>query len=470
MSNAVSNEILLRWLESAQCLNPEIPEYSLFLDALGLNENSALVDSSTTDQRHLPSGNLLFDCSHPLTRELSAQASPLMKNENSHSVCTSNDPSVQLSASHMFESAEENVFETNNETPFVFGVEQTSCSSKSFPPYQALNESEAFAAALDEVFTPLSPLSIFSSATISHPVEDDVTDKIRSLSNKPGSDNIVPQQGLLPSQSRLQLSCEQKGQRDNLQSRRLHCPPRSLCDRKLDCAIAESMEASADFKRSATDFPENLESALFSSSGGNLTRVISETEALSVASACSATNECLRANELNCPAGSTSTVNLIPQFLRPPAERFDNCPKSKNQTGYMALVRSPSSSPTQVGRAKPHKIVRPSRFCHVCGRKGAEGVGKLAMCGRIQKAECRKVICEVCLGKHGWGRAVLRTNGAEKPVSDIDSSWLCPHCTNSCGENAQCATYRRTNHKRHLMLREKRKAIMRQTDGTLPQS
>lgn len=109
--------------------------------------------------------------------------------------------------------------------------------------------------------------------------------------------------------------------------------------------------------------------------------------------------------------------------------------------------------PTQ--RPKQYKKATPSRFCHVCGRKSANI--RVAICGRIARGLCRKVICELCFKRYGWDA----TNLLDAPPNPC---WQCPHCTGMCVPKAQCNTYKRTNLKRHLALRERR--CYRQTEGS----
>lgn len=114
-------------------------------------------------------------------------------------------------------------------------------------------------------------------------------------------------------------------------------------------------------------------------------------------------------------------------------------------------------------RARPKGDLVASRFCHVCGRKRGNGPGRAAVCGRIKTRECRKTVCAHCLGKRAveWGIEALVLNGAHLAVSEVGDEWECPHCRRLCGDKAQCATYRKTNWRRHVLLM-KRKARERE--------
>lgn len=98
----------------------------------------------------------------------------------------------------------------------------------------------------------------------------------------------------------------------------------------------------------------------------------------------------------------------------------------------------------------------PSRFCHVCSRTPKNV--RLAVCTRIQQGTCRKVICEKCFAKYGYGRfeSALR----------MDSQWLCPHCQGCCPDRAQCRTYQRINDRLRVSRLRQETARAASTTGT----
>lgn len=82
-----------------------------------------------------------------------------------------------------------------------------------------------------------------------------------------------------------------------------------------------------------------------------------------------------------------------------------------------------------------------SRFCHVCSRTPKRV--RLAVCSKIRKGTCRKVICERCFGLYKYGNF---EQAYEQP-----SSWICTHCTGQCPPKAQCRTYQRINEQLRLL-------------------
>eukprot|EP00737_Agarophyton_chilense_P003205 gb/GEZJ01003724.1/.p1 GENE.gb/GEZJ01003724.1/~~gb/GEZJ01003724.1/.p1 ORF type:complete len:665 (-),score=96.24 gb/GEZJ01003724.1/:72-2066(-) len=108
-------------------------------------------------------------------------------------------------------------------------------------------------------------------------------------------------------------------------------------------------------------------------------------------------------------------------------------------------------------RARPKKKRRaakfdkpvPSRFCHVCSRTPKNV--RLATCARIRAGTCRKVVCEKCFERYGYG--------AFGAALGDDARWLCPHCRGDCPQRAQCRTYQRINDRlRVTRLRQERAA------------
>ena len=96
---------------------------------------------------------------------------------------------------------------------------------------------------------------------------------------------------------------------------------------------------------------------------------------------------------------------------------------------------------------KTYNITRPSRFCHICGRKPRESTS--ASCGRLLLKHCRKVVCARCLMKY-YSKQSYSENA---PVGEAPRlSWECPHCKRICPDTAQCNVYGRSNYQRHLAL------------------
>lgn len=110
-----------------------------------------------------------------------------------------------------------------------------------------------------------------------------------------------------------------------------------------------------------------------------------------------------------------------------------------------AMVASSSASRTLTDGIRKGKVAGagggnmrgPSKFCHICLRRG-ERIEQLACTG----VRCRKVTCEKCFIDFGWDYTYA------KAISD----WTCCHCRGVCPERAQCFIYRRTNDRRHQQL------------------
>lgn len=108
------------------------------------------------------------------------------------------------------------------------------------------------------------------------------------------------------------------------------------------------------------------------------------------------------------------------------------------------LAKTKQITDDELLRLKPKKKRRaakfdkpiPSRFCHICSRTPKSV--RLAVCSKIKFGTCRKVICEKCFVKYGYGdfEDALKTN---------ETGWLCPHCNDTCPARAQCRTYQRIN-------------------------
>lgn len=118
-------------------------------------------------------------------------------------------------------------------------------------------------------------------------------------------------------------------------------------------------------------------------------------------------------------------------------------------------------------RLRHYKRPTASKFCHICARKSANV--PVVVCSRIEEGLCQKVVCEYCLNKYGWGHEGLDTirrlqeTGRKDvgPRNERKRAWVCPHCRGMCVARAQCNTYGRVNHKRHLKLRRKRDSASR---------
>jgi hypothetical protein len=178
-----------------------------------------------------------------------------------------------------------------------------------------------------------------------------------------------------------------------------------------------------------------------------------------------------------CTQLSSSAFQLVSGFCSDRVPGLDYPPVSTGRTTTTEVSPSGRNLPlkskprlklktrSRSRKAKKPVVPMPSNFCHSCGRSRSRRnitsclPSNLVMCGRIQ-AGCRKVVCASCIAKHGWagGTSALDTNNTDVPVTQVDAGWACPHCAGLCGDFAQCATYGRTNFKRHVALREKRLA------------
>lgn len=92
--------------------------------------------------------------------------------------------------------------------------------------------------------------------------------------------------------------------------------------------------------------------------------------------------------------------------------------------------------PKKKRRAAKFEKAIPSRFCHICSRTPKRV--RLAVCSKIKSGTCRKVICEKCFVKYGYG-------DFEDAQKTNETEWLCPHCSGACPARAQCRTYQRIN-------------------------
>mmetsp|Transcript_7196 Transcript_7196/g.19283 ORF Transcript_7196/g.19283 Transcript_7196/m.19283 type:complete len:412 (+) Transcript_7196:68-1303(+) len=107
----------------------------------------------------------------------------------------------------------------------------------------------------------------------------------------------------------------------------------------------------------------------------------------------------------------------------------------------------PPTAQAQVPKM-PHTAAqnkRPSRFCHVCSRKG-ERIGLVACmeCTNNARQEahdgeaprCRKSFCAKCLEEAGCDLAAVHAAAAK-------NEWRCLHCREACSERAKCHKYKR---------------------------
>lgn len=107
------------------------------------------------------------------------------------------------------------------------------------------------------------------------------------------------------------------------------------------------------------------------------------------------------------------------------------------------LANKHQISDDQLLRLRPKKQRRaarfekpvPSRFCHVCSRTPKNV--QLTVCSNIRRGICRKVVCEKCFIRYGYGDFNKAKSG--------ENEFLCPHCCNVCPGRAQCGTYQRIN-------------------------
>mmetsp|Transcript_15299 Transcript_15299/g.31087 ORF Transcript_15299/g.31087 Transcript_15299/m.31087 type:complete len:494 (-) Transcript_15299:587-2068(-) len=122
-------------------------------------------------------------------------------------------------------------------------------------------------------------------------------------------------------------------------------------------------------------------------------------------------------------AGNSDQIPSSPE----PARRL-SCSRTTQQT---------KEDPAKAIRFRYTENATSSKYCHICGRP-AHSV-KVLVCQNFAFGICRKVVCQICFGKHDW----------EWPsTGENTTDWLCSHCRGVCPERAQCFNYQRTNRKR----------------------
>lgn len=135
-------------------------------------------------------------------------------------------------------------------------------------------------------------------------------------------------------------------------------------------------------------------------------------------------------------APEDDAVQSAASRLASSSRKAETAPQPKKPEG----IRKPRRLRGQ--KARPPN---PSRFCHICLRRG-ERV-KLKSCYNLASKSCRKVTCEKCFEDFKWDWAAACQPG---------SQWTCTHCRKVCPERAQCFIYKRTNNRRHQALMEKK--------------
>lgn len=128
-------------------------------------------------------------------------------------------------------------------------------------------------------------------------------------------------------------------------------------------------------------------------------------------------------------------------------------PRGKEDEEEMERMRKIYKEVVMKQKKKTYKDAKPSNFCHICGRKA--WLTQVAICGNLISRDCRKVICRQCFGKYGFDQGVL-VRGAGMGNGYVEKDWKCPHCRDDCPSGSQCSTYKVTNYKRHVRLKETR--------------
>ena len=139
---------------------------------------------------------------------------------------------------------------------------------------------------------------------------------------------------------------------------------------------------------------------------------------------------------------STSPSNVVPSASKRPRTPIIPTQDLTN------LTQSENTLPRQPPRKKRYHDAAPSTHCHVCCRP--KSVVPVAVCSNIKEGTCRKVVCKRCITSNGWNWDI---------ATEENSSWICPHCTDSCAtvSRAQCWVYMRTNSRRRMRIMQNKK-------------
>ena len=125
------------------------------------------------------------------------------------------------------------------------------------------------------------------------------------------------------------------------------------------------------------------------------------------------------------------------------AARLAAIEEQRKERLIAALAIQKKISDAQLLRLRPKKKRRaarfdkpvPSRFCHVCSRTPKNV--RLAVCSNIRRGICRKVVCEKCFDLYKYADF--------DSVLNMETEWICPHCSECCPAKAQCGTYQKIN-------------------------
>lgn len=127
--------------------------------------------------------------------------------------------------------------------------------------------------------------------------------------------------------------------------------------------------------------------------------------------------------------------------------------RTSGTCGDLGLDAEPSSLGSRQRQQvkKCYVGAKKSQFCHVCRRSNN---AEFASCKNLVDGSCRKVICDRCFVRYGWSW--------DDYVKD-SSSWLCPHCSESCPPKASCHLYNRINSNR--LTKKEREALIASQKG-----
>ncbi|KAK4525487.1 hypothetical protein GAYE_SCF13G3395 [Galdieria yellowstonensis] len=140
---------------------------------------------------------------------------------------------------------------------------------------------------------------------------------------------------------------------------------------------------------------------------------------------------------------AASEVARKPPFFKDSSLKEYNGKKTRGRPSKCCKwIEDLSNSPVVLNsykRRQPRKYkeLKYSKFCHICNRNIRRV--PLYHCSNVEKGLRRKAVCLFCIGEY----KIALENGKK-----VSTEFVCPHCTNSCPDTAQCKTYLKTNLRR----------------------